>query len=186
MSSFHSSDAAPGAVSSVEKVSRRTSLPRRFLDSIAVCVLVAVFASGCSSTVSLDPAEDANNPECARVMARLELQPNVAGESRRWTDAQATGAWGSPASIILRCGVPVPGPSQLPCFYLGGTDWLAFPEEEGLQRVVTFGRDPAFEVAIARTGELDFATVLEEIGRLIDTHQNPASAVCSERTSVSG
>ncbi|WP_420846147.1 DUF3515 family protein [Microbacterium lushaniae] len=162
------------------------SLARRLLGSIAVCALLAVFASACSSTVSLEPAEDANNPECARVIAQLKLQPNVAGESRRWTDAQATGAWGSPVSIILRCGVPVPGPSELPCFYLGGTDWLAFPEEDGLQRVVTFGRDPAFEVAIARTGALDFATVLEELGQLIDTHQNPAVAACSERTSIRG
>jgi hypothetical protein len=82
------------------------------------------------------------------VTARLPQA--VSGEDRRWTDAQATGAWGQPLSIILTCGVLPPGPSTLPCYELGGIDWLALGPEADLQRAVTYGRNPAVEVALSR------------------------------------
>ena len=149
--------------------------------AVGLVIGFAVVCTGCSNTVALDPAPDANNPDCANLTVRLP--DRVEGQDRRWTDAQATGAWGSPATIILTCGVEVPGPSTLPCFYLGGTDWIALPQQEGIQRVVTFGRDPAVEVAITRTGGLDFASVLDGLGKLIDSAL-PASAECTERTHV--
>ena len=69
--------------------------------------------TGCTSTVSLEPAPDANDPACAEVTVRLP--DDLAGQSRRWTDAQATGAWGEPAAVLLTCGVEPPGPTTLPC-----------------------------------------------------------------------
>ncbi|WP_248241553.1 DUF3515 family protein [Microbacterium kunmingense] len=153
----------------------------RAVTSLAVVALSAPLLS-CSNTVSLTPAENANSPDCARVT--VSLPDSVENEDRRWTDAQSTGAWGNPVSIILTCGVKPPGPSELPCFYLGGTDWLALPQETNLQRVVTFGRDPAVEVAIARTGGLDFAAVLEALGGVVDAALPVASAECTDRTDV--
>lgn len=153
----------------------------RVIAALAALVMPGILA-GCSNTVTLTAAKNANSPDCARIV--VSLPDSVENQDRRWTDAQATGAWGNPASIILTCGVEVPGPSELPCFYLGGTDWLALPQEDDLQRVVTFGRDPAVEVAIARTGDLDFASVLESLGRLVDTALPAASAACTDRTDI--
>ena len=150
--------------------------------AVGLVIGFAVVCTGCSNTVALQPASDANNPECANVTVRLP--DRVEGQDRRWTDAQATGAWGNPVTIILTCGVEVPGPSTLPCFYLGGTDWIALPQEKGIQRVVTFGRDPAVEVAITRTGGLDYASVLDGLGKVVDNALPAASAECTERTDV--
>lgn len=153
-------------------VTRRAVVAAVIAGSI-VCV------SACSNTVALEAADDANNPECAEVIARLP--GSVSGEERRWTDAQATGAWGSPVSIILTCGVQVQGPSDLPCYLLGGADWLAQAQEEDVQRAVTFGRDPAVEVVVGRESGIDFATVLENLGGKISAAIPEQSSICTER-----
>lgn len=145
--------------------------------AIAVIVATALPVSACASTVALEPAADANNPLCAAVTVRLPK--TVSGEEKRYTDAQATGAWGNPASVILTCGITPPGPSDLPCYTLGGVDWLALPQEENVQRARTFGRDPAIEVVVSRDAGLDFATVLDELGRKILLGIPDASAVCT-------
>jgi len=144
---------------------------------------IATFVlSGCSSTVAIEPAADSNNPSCAAVTIRLP--ETVSGEAKRYTDAQATGAWGSPATVILTCGIEPPGPSDLPCYTLGGVDWLALPQEDDIQRAVTFGRDPAIEVVVNRDAGLDFATVLDEIGRQIAAGIPDEAAECSTRSTA--
>lgn len=102
--------------------------------------------TGCSATVDLDPAEGAGDPACAEVSVRLP--GSVAEQPRRWTDAQATGAWGDPASILLRCGVTPPGPTEAKCITLGGVDWIVDESEAPRYRVTTYGRVPAVEVYI--------------------------------------
>ena len=53
------------------------------------------------------------------------LPDTVSTLPQRETNAQGTGAWGEPADIVLRCGVPVPDPtSSLPCDTVDGIDWL--------------------------------------------------------------
>ena len=75
----------------------------KILRSFLVLGLAAAFAlgaSGCAPTLNLEPGPDANNPGCAEVVVRL---PNQLGElPSRNTNAQGTGAWGEPASVILR------------------------------------------------------------------------------------
>ncbi len=100
--------------------------------------------TGCSTTVTLPPAADANNPACADVTVRLP--DTVDGQERRWTDAQATGSWGAPTSVILTCGVDVPGASTLDCQTVGAVDWLIDETEAPNYRFTTFGRTPAVEV----------------------------------------
>lgn len=92
----------------------------------------------------MSPAPDANDPLCADVTVRLP--DSVDGEQRRWTDAQATGAWGDPASVLLACGVTPPGPSTLPCQTVSGVDWIIDDSDAPNYRFTTYGRTPAVEV----------------------------------------
>jgi hypothetical protein len=115
--------------------------------ALAAAALVAgIGLTGCSPTVNLDPAEDADAPACAEVSVRLP--GSIAEQPRRWTDAQATGAWGDPSSILLRCGVTPPGPTEAKCITLGGVDWIVDESEAPRYRVTTYGRVPAVEVYI--------------------------------------
>jgi hypothetical protein len=96
--------------------------------------------------VNLEPAPAATAYGCAEISVRLPAQ--VAELERRSTNAQATAAWGDPTAVIFRCGVPAPGPSELPCFTVDEVDWLL--DESNAPRYVftTYGRDPAVEVIV--------------------------------------
>lgn len=105
--------------------------------------------AGCAPTVSLDPAPDAANPECAEVIVRL-VKPALTVDNKdyRHTDAQGTAAWGEPAAVLLRCGVPVPGPTTLPCVTVRGVDWIRDDSDAPVFVFTTYGRDPAVEVIV--------------------------------------
>lgn len=105
--------------------------------------------AGCAPTVALDPAPDATNPECAEMIVRLPRA--VADQDIRETNAQATAAWGDPASVLLRCGITIPGPTSLPCYNINGVDWIEDESDKPSFRFVTYGRDPATEVIIDST-----------------------------------
>lgn len=102
--------------------------------------------TGCAPTVSLEPAPDAANPGCAEVIVRLP--DTVDNKPYRYTDAQGTGAWGDPAAVLLRCGVPVPGPTTLPCVTVRGVDWIRDDADAPVFVFTTYGRDPAVEVIV--------------------------------------
>lgn len=104
--------------------------------------------SACVPAVPMTPAEDATNPLCADVIVRLRTVPAIEELQRRDTNAQATGAWGNPAAVLLRCGVPVPGPSTLPCATVEGIDWLRDDSDAPNYVFTTYGRDPAVEVIV--------------------------------------
>ncbi len=126
-----------------------TRSTRTALRLIATATLVAAGAAvltGCSAAVSLEPADDANNADCAYLS--VALPETVAEQPKRDTDAQATGAWGSPASILLRCGVKVPGPTTMECTTVNGVDWIIDDSEAPNYRFTTYGRDPAIEVIV--------------------------------------
>jgi len=148
------------------------------LAAVGVALTAVAFLSGCSTTVHLEPAADANNPVCAAVS--VLLPENVGGFDRVWTDAQATGAWGDP-TIVLRCGVEPPAPSALVCTTLGGIDWLVLDQEDTRQRLVSYGRDPAVEITIKRGEEIDFGTVVDKLSKSIQSGLSPATAKCTER-----
>ncbi|CAN7307766.1 DUF3515 family protein [Microbacterium sp. LjRoot45] len=117
---------------------------RRSVAAGSAAVLLASLLSACATTVSLQPAPAADSPDCAAVTVRLPA--TVDGQPRVWTDAQATGAWGAPSSVILTCGLEPPGPSTLQCQSVGGVDWLIDDSEAPRYRFTTFGRVPAVEV----------------------------------------
>ncbi|MCC7128315.1 MAG: DUF3515 family protein [Microbacteriaceae bacterium] len=154
--------------------------------------LVLLGLAGCTPIVPLDPAPDANNPKCADVIVRLpdvildadkqDSGSDPAGEwLKRETDAQATGAWGNPTSILLRCGVAVPGPSTLPCATVKGIDWLR--DDSGAPNYVftTFGRDPAVEVVID-SSRASGTNVLEALSLAVGTI--PTTGACTNPIDV--
>jgi hypothetical protein len=96
--------------------------------------------------VTLDAAPDSNNPHCAAVTVRLP--DDIESFKKRDTDAQATGAWGTPTALILRCGLPEVQASTLKCVTAGGVDWLVDPSQAPSYRFITFGRNPATEVIV--------------------------------------
>lgn len=111
----------------------------------SVVLTAALSVSGCSAAVSVEAAPEANNPACAEFMVLLPQE--LAGEKRRSTTSQATAAYGDPASIIVRCGVPKPPPSTDPCATVNGVDWLT-QQGNPAWTITSYGRSPAVEVLL--------------------------------------
>jgi hypothetical protein len=109
-------------------------------------ILFPLLLTGCAATVNLEAAEDANNPACAEVMVRL---PQALGDhSQRFTNAQATSAWGEPTAVIIRCGLPPVEVSELPCVSAGEIDWLVDDSAAPSYRFISFATNPAVEVVV--------------------------------------
>ena len=142
-------------------------LARRTIAVMVMCATSMVALAACSTTVSLQPAPDANNPRCAEVTVRFPQ--TLDGFERRWTAAQATGAWGEQgggSNIIVACGVDVPGPTTLPCSTLSGVDWIVDDTDAPYYRITSFGTDPAVQVYL--DGDtVSRAEVLDTLGNII-------------------
>ena len=147
-------------------------ITRATLVAALVAPLLLVLA-GCAPIVALDAAADAANPACASMMVRLPA--TVAGLDARETNAQATAAWGQPAFVLLRCGVPSPAPTAtLPCITVDGVDWLRDDAGDPNFVFTTYGRTPAVEVIVDSDGDPAIAT--DGVSGF-DTLSNLASAV---------
>lgn len=94
----------------------------------------------------MEAAPDANNPACADVIVRLPDE--VAGLDRRTTNAQATGAWGEPAAVLLSCGIEPSGPTTDRCVDVNGVDWIIDESQAPLFRLEAYGRNPGLQVII--------------------------------------
>ena len=125
--------------------------------------------------MSLEPASDSNNPACAEVMVRLPSE--LGGLEERYTNAQATAAWGEPAAVILRCGLEEVSVSTLPCVTAGEIDWLVDDSQAPNYRFISFARSPAVEV-IVDSAAASGVTSLEQLSRAVS--EIPASAFCTE------
>ena len=154
----------------------------RRLATAALLLLGTALLAGCSTTVHMEPAADANNPLCADVTVGLRNADSIAGLDRRWTDAQATAAWGGPgadSAILLRCGVTVPGPTaELQCVTLEGVDWLVDATETPYLRLTTYGRDPAVQLYID-TGAVSSNDVISSRGLVGAVTSVPADGRCT-------
>jgi hypothetical protein len=150
--------------------------------TIAALVASALLTSACTSTVPMEPAEAANDPACAEVMVRLP--DSVDGQQRRWTDAQATAAWGDPSAVLMTCGVPSPPPTTLPCQTVNSVDWIIDDAEAPRYRVTTYGRTPAVELFLD-TEVVSSATVLERLSGPVSLIESEGSG-CLDRPSEEG
>ena len=137
---------------------------------------------GCAPTVNVNPAPQANAPECANMIVRLP--DTLAGEQRRSVNAQATAAWGNPVSIIVRCGQDLPQPSVLPCFEVEGIDWLRDDSQAPSFVFTTYGLDPATEV-IVDSERVSGTQVLRELARAVGSQSAPVQA-CIDVSDVLG
>ena len=125
----------------------------------ALSLLAAVLVAGCTPVANVDAAPDAANPDCAAVM--VALPGEMAGYELRDTDSQSTAAWGNPSKAIVRCGVPVPGPTTDPCAEVNGIDWV-LREGDDTWTATTYGREPAVEV-VFNPNEIASSTVLVQL-----------------------
>lgn len=150
----------------------------RFRPGVIAALLIAAAAlAGCSTTVSLPTPTDANDPACAQVTAYLP--GTLDGQPRKWTDAQATGAWGDgDTAIILSCGVAVPAASELTCQTVDGVDWLVDDSQAPRYRFTTFGRTPAVEVYVDYDRVSAFSA-LDALSPLVS--KLPKDAECTAR-----
>jgi hypothetical protein len=138
---------------------------------------IVLLLAGCTPIVNLGAAEFSNDPACAEVSVRL---PDELGElQKRQTNAQATGAWGEPASVLLRCGLEGVEISTLPCVTAGDVDWLVDDSDAPNYRFISFARFPAVEVIVDSTNASGI-TSLEGLGQAVS--QIPATKVCTEAT----
>ena len=140
-----------------------------------ISMFLLVLVSGCTQAVNLEAAKDSNNPNCADVSVRL---PDMLGENRlRYTNAQATAAWGNPAAILLRCGLETVEVSALPCVTAGTTDWLVDESEAPKYRFISYATIPAVEV-IVDSEVASGITALEGLSQAMSVL--PRTKVCTE------
>ncbi|CAB4551030.1 MAG: DUF3515 family protein [Actinobacteria bacterium] len=133
--------------------------------------------TGCAPVVPLEPAEQANNAECAEIIVRLPDE--LAGLAERRVNAQSTAAWGEPAAVILRCGLEPVEVSPLVCVTASDIDWLVDDSEAPSYRFITYARSPATEV-IVDSNVVAGVTVLDELAASIGVLE--ASKRCTEVT----
>ncbi|ROS29856.1 uncharacterized protein DUF3515 [Rathayibacter sp. PhB127] len=112
---------------------------------LPVVALLALATSGCTGTVPMEAAPTAAAVGCAEIAARLPS--DVVGLTQRETDAQGTGAWGEPALVLLRCGVPDPGPSAA-CITERDVDWTIDDSDAAVVVATSYGRNPVVEVML--------------------------------------
>lgn len=148
---------------------------------IATAASVVLLTACNSASVPMEPAPDAAAPECAEVSVRLPS--TVDGLELRLTNAQATGAWGTPAGVLLRCGVPTPGPTSDPCYEISGVDWIMDESQAPTYRFTSYGRTPAVEVVV----DYDVASgtvVLADLGDAVE--RLPKTGACVGADDVLG
>jgi hypothetical protein len=106
-------------------------------------------------------------------MVRLPSQ--LGGLQERYTNAQATAAWGDPAAVLLRCGLEPVEVSTLPCVSAAGIDWLVDDSLAPSYRFISYARFPAVEVVVD-SDNASGITSLEGIAGAVA--QLPATKAC--------
>jgi len=102
----------------------------------------------------------------------VRLPDTVAELPRRNVNAQSTAAWGEPVAVIVRCGLPTPPPSALPCATVEGIDWLRDDSDAPSFVFTTYGLDPATEV-IVDSEVVSGTSVLRDIARAVGSQSTP-------------
>ncbi len=149
------------------------------LDCSPRCCRPSIALAGCAATVSLEPAPDARTTRhCAEVTVRLPA--TVGGQERRWTDAQATGAWGDPGRRHPDVRRRAARSDTLPCQTVDGVDWIIDDAEAPHYRVTTFGRTPAVEVYLDND-IVSSADVLDRLSRIVSLLPADDGVTCTDR-----
>lgn len=131
---------------------------------MVVLSLTLSFAWWRSRPVQIELAPAAANPVCAELAGALPRAVRGTGRVPTSSASLSVAAWGRPA-VIWRCGVTPPGPTELECVNVDGVDWLWVPLRDG-SSFVTYGREPAVQVLVPRTGSPD-PLVLPAFSRVV-------------------
>jgi hypothetical protein len=142
--------------------------------ALAAGVALAALLTGCAQAVPFDAAPDAADTACADVVVRLP--DTVAEQAERETNAQGTGAWGTPAAVLLRCGVTPPGPTEDRCVSVDGVDWVIDESDAPRFRFTTYGRTPAVEV-IVDNDVVSGTSAITDLSRAVSAI--PADGACT-------
>lgn len=142
--------------------------------ALATGVVFAALLTGCTQAVPFDAAPDAKDAACADVVVRLP--DDVAEQPKRETNAQGTGAWGTPAAVLLRCGVTPPGPTEDRCVSVDGVDWVIDESDPPRYRFTTYGRTPAVEVVVDND-VVSGTTAITDLSRAVSAI--PADGACT-------
>ncbi len=156
-----------------------TPARRRRLTTALIALGIVLATAGCSPVVPMDAAADAESADCAAVSVRLPdmlASGSSAEQAERETNAQGTGAWGSPASVLLRCGVTPPGPTTDRCVSVDGVDWVIDESDAPRFRFTTYGRTPAVEVLVDNE-VVSGTTVIAELSPAVSII--PATGECT-------
>lgn len=157
-----------------ESPSRRAPGRRKVVIGAASLAVAGLAVGGCGGPVAdVEPAPEATDPVCAEAM--VFLPDAVAGLDRRETDSQSTAVWGDPSAVILRCGVPVPGPTTEHCVSAEGVDWVTRDDGDHWT-LTTYGRSPAVEVLFDDTRAASSSVMVDlaaAVGRI------PATGGCT-------
>ncbi len=183
--------------------------PGRAMIPLAAALTLAL--SGCSQAVTLDPAPDAANPDCAKAM--VAMPDTLAGQSKRETTAQATTAYGDPATIIVKCGARVKEPVMDPCVRVNDVDWTIRKDDDhdaaasksstgssasasgtaqgqnfdgtGTWTATSFGRTPAVQVTFD-AGKVNSSTILVDLQSSVNRiHQSKQCSSVSDNLDLS-
>ncbi|MCC9196194.1 DUF3515 domain-containing protein [Arthrobacter sp. zg-Y820] len=141
----------------------------------AAVLTLAAALTACTPVADVEPAPDAANPACAEIMVALPSE--LADQQQRETDSQSSAAWGDPSKIILRCGVPVPGPTTEQCATVNSIDWI-LQEDETTWTATTYGREPAVEV-IFNPEEVSSSTLLVQLENAVSRIEPTRACVSS-------
>lgn len=136
---------------------------------------LAGLLTGCSPDVPMEPAIDANNPACADVIVRLPA--TVDGLDRRTTNAQATGAWGDPATVLLYCGIEPSGPTTDQCVTVKDVDWIIDDSRAPLYRFEAYGRSPGIEIIVDADQQVSGTNAIAELSSAVS--QLPQERHCT-------
>ncbi|RMI03423.1 DUF3515 family protein [Cellulomonas triticagri] len=161
-------------------MTRRAVLP-------LVLLVTAAPLAGCASSVGVPVAQDAANPDCARIVLQL---PESLGDGldQHRTTSQATSAWGDPTDpVTLRCGVEVPGPTTEQCVTVetaAGTaiDWLVRADAEPPDGAADGATEGSTPDALPSPGTSDWTFVTYGRAPAVEVHV-PASVVAERSTS---
>jgi hypothetical protein len=145
---------------------------------VAVAPLALALLAACTPTVALSPAAHATDPKCAEIIVRLPQ--SVMDFPLRQTNAQATGAWGDPAAVILRCGVTPPPPTSDRCYTVQGVDWV-IKKDGRIYTFTTYGRTPATQVVIDGKLTNDRGTeALDQLATAVGSIPQSATHKCDD------
>lgn len=160
---------------SLRTASRRRLTQRATAGVATIAAIVTL--SGCTGVLVVDAAENAADPDCA---LPILLMPDQIGDlSQRTTSSQGTTAWGEPASVIVRCGVPEPAPTTDPCVNVDGVDWVQVRAEDDTWQFVSYGRSPAVEVLVTPS-VVSGATALASVSSAVSEIEQTAQCVSAE------